>query len=172
LIARFRRGPFVDIVEIQQPHVTTNEFCKKIVGTSPQTISAPQKWTPCNNFVTLTTTTTTDQKQYFHIKIGPSSSNISVARRSMAMTHNFLCFNFKGSGKVSIRVRSAQSNWIYFNAPEYKGTRTARYKEVNYSDWTKVRLNLNKLDSTDQIEIEIRAGKNFPFDFEFTEMIW
>lgn len=170
LIARFRRGPFIDIVEDQPFNVTTNEFCKENVGTSPQTISVSQKWTSCNNSVILTSAITTDQKQYLHIKSDPSTSNISVARRSMTKIHNFLCFNLKGSGKVSIRIRSAKSNWIYFNAPEYKGTKTARYKEVNYTDWTKVRLNLNKLDSTNQIEIEIRAGKNTPFDFEFTEM--
>jgi hypothetical protein len=65
-----------------------------------------------------------------------------------------------------------KSNWIYFNAPKYKGTKSARYREVNYTDWTKVRLNLNKLENNNQIEIEIRAGKNSPFDFEFTEMTW
>lgn len=170
LIARFRRGPFIDIIENKSYNTTTKESRKEIDVTSPKTISAPQKWTSCNNAVTLTTSINTDQKQYLHIKSNPSPSNISVARRSMMMIDNFLCFNLKGSGKVSIRVRSAKSDWIYFNAPEYKDTKTARYKEVNYSDWTKVKLNLNKLDTINQIEIEIRAGKNSPFDFEFSEM--
>jgi endonuclease/exonuclease/phosphatase family metal-dependent hydrolase len=170
LIARFHRGAFVDIVENEQPEAAIDGFAKKNPPQLSSTIIAPQKWTSCNNTVTLTTTTGTDQKQYFHIKSSPSSSNISVARRSMTMTNNLLMFNLKGSGKVCIRIRTTDSGWIYFNAPEYKGTKTARYSEVIYPDWKKVRLDLKKLGNMDQIEIEIRAGKNSPFDFEFSEI--
>lgn len=170
LIARFHCGAFIDIIENQPSSATTKRSSKEIALAPPKAISAPPKWTSCNNSVTLTTTTSTDQKQHLHIKSNTSPSNISVARRSMLITNNFLMFNLKGSGKVCIRVRSADSDWIYFNAPEYKGTKTARYNEITYSDWTEIQLDLKRLKTMNQIEIEIRAGKNLPFDFEFAEI--
>lgn len=169
LIARFYRGAFIDITENRQPESIKTGYIRKDAPQSSPTAIAPQKWTSCNNSVTLTTTTSTDQKQHLHIKSSPSPLNISVARRSMTMTNSFLMLNLKGSGKVCIRIRAIDSDWIYFNAPEYKGTKTARYSEVNYSDWTKVRLDLKKIENMNQIEIELRAGKNSPFDFEFSE---
>ena len=168
IVARFHRGEFVDIIENYQTQSTTLEDTKSSTQ-STHNITAPQKWTSCNNTVSLATVTSSDQKQHLHITSTPSPSNISLARRSMIITQNFLTFTLKGSGKICVRVRSANSGWIYFNAPEYKGTKTARYIDSKYSDWVTIQLDLHKINMMNPIEIEIRAGKNSPFDFEFDE---
>jgi len=77
-----------------------------------------------------------------------------------------ITFDLRGSGKLSLRVRSGKGQWRYYNGPDFTPSGSARYLPVSFHAWRRVALSFtcDKLASPD-LEVELRAGKGTPFCF-------
>ncbi len=98
-----------------------------------------------------------------HIRGIHQKSNKTAARLSLRETEGKakLVFDARGKGKISIRVRRAAENpWVYFNAPDFSGTKSAKYQLWQRGDWKQLEIPLASLKGrTENLEVEIRAGK-------------
>lgn len=131
--------------------------------------SISQKWTSCNNFLSLTDDTIVKGKHCLHLYCDPLTSNSTIVRKYFKVENPILVFFVKGSGKLSFRIRSKSEDWHYYNAPEFKESKRARYSALDYSDWKKIKLEFKSSIIPDKIELEIRAGKDFPLDLFLIE---
>jgi hypothetical protein len=77
-----------------------------------------------------------------------------------------ITFDLRGSGKLSLRIRSGKGRWRYYNGPDFTPSGSARYQPVRFTSWKHIVLSFSydKLASPD-LAIELRAGKGMPFCF-------
>jgi hypothetical protein len=75
----------------------------------------------------------------------------------------------KGNGKFSFRIRSGDGAWTYYNAPEFKASKSARYKEVDFSDWVRVNVS-EECPAAKEVELEVRAGKEVSLNLWIDEI--
>jgi len=77
-----------------------------------------------------------------------------------------ICLDLRGTGKLSVRIRSGKGRWHYYNGPSFAPSGSARYLPLNFAAWKHIVLpfTYDKLASPD-LAIEIRAGKDVPFCF-------
>jgi hypothetical protein len=77
-----------------------------------------------------------------------------------------ITFDLRGSGKLSLRIRSGKGRWRYYNGPDFTLSGSARYQTVRFTSWEHIVLSFSydKLASPD-LAIELRAGKGMPFWF-------
>ena len=77
-----------------------------------------------------------------------------------------ITFDLRGSGKISLRIRSGKGRWRYYNGPDFTLSGSARYQPVRFTSWKHIVLSFiyDKLASPD-LAIELRAGKGMPFCF-------
>jgi hypothetical protein len=82
----------------------------------------------------------------------------------------FLTLSIRGEGKLSIRLRRPNEKWAYHNAPDFGGSKTAKYNAWKSSRWVDLKLPLppravNGADTgnANDVEVELRAGKGEKF---------
>jgi endonuclease/exonuclease/phosphatase family metal-dependent hydrolase len=74
-----------------------------------------------------------------------------------------VALDIKGSGKFSLRIRSGREKWQCFNSPSFAGSGSIRYAPTTIKVWRHLVLShVNQATASDEIEIEIRAGKGMP----------
>ncbi len=166
LTAQFICGKFTKITDSNQNFVSNKHTA---INRPIEDNSISQKWTSCNNFLNLTDDTMVNGKHCLHLHCDPLTSNNTIARKYFKPKKSTLAFFVKGSGKLGFRIRSEGENWQYYNAPDFKESKSARYSAINYSDWEKIQLEFKSSKIPDKIEVEIRAGKNLPFDLFLME---
>jgi hypothetical protein len=133
-------------------------------GTQPTLIS--QHWTLCTAAATLTEKCDKDTT-FTHLVYNSGNRNISIARKSMVISEPAIKFRLRGNGKISIRIRQAFSDWIYFNGPAMnKGMKSAHYENITLDKWTIFHLQLPASYKNTSVEMEIRAGKECDFSFD------
>ena len=77
----------------------------------------------------------------------------------------YLTLSVRGEGNLSIRVRRPTHKWVYFNAPEFTQSKSARYKSWKSNSWVSLKFPLPESASAgDDVEVELRAGKGEPFN--------
>jgi len=75
-----------------------------------------------------------------------------------------LTMSVRGEGNLSIRVRRPEHKWVYFNAPEFEQSKSARYKNWKSGQWVNLKFPLPESASADDgVEVELRAGKGEQF---------
>jgi endonuclease/exonuclease/phosphatase family metal-dependent hydrolase len=83
----------------------------------------------------------------------------------------FLTMSVRGEGRLSIRLRRQNGNWVYHNAPAFAASKSAKYADWKSTSWTSLKLPLppwperpesGGINNADA-EIEIRAGKGENF---------
>jgi hypothetical protein len=80
-------------------------------------------------------------------------------------------FAIKGSGKLSIRIRSGSGKWRYYNGQSFAPSNSARYLPVDVPRWKVVSLPFTSdMPGSPDLEVELRAGKEAPFDFSIDEI--
>jgi endonuclease/exonuclease/phosphatase family metal-dependent hydrolase len=81
-------------------------------------------------------------------------------------------FDLRGSGKLSLRVRSGKGRWRYYNGPAFSPAGSPKYLPVNYTSWKHIALTFtcDNLSSAD-LAMEFRAGKNAPFCFYLDNVV-
>ncbi len=170
VMASFTCKPFTDKAELYQ-----NDKPEKIpfeadssgtLRVHPTRIS--KHWTLCTTAASLAEKSD-EGRTFFHLGYKSGSRNISIARKSVTITEPVITLRLRGSGRISIRVRQAFSDWIYFNGPAMnKGMKSAHYESTIIDKWTTFRLKLPENYKNTTVEMEIRAGKgcDFLFDLE------
>ncbi len=78
---------------------------------------------------------------------------------------SLLSLDLKGSGKILFRIRAENSSWIHYVAPQFREAKAPRYFLLNQQLWRRITLPLPRGEEGADIEIEIRAGRDTPFDF-------
>jgi len=72
----------------------------------------------------------------------------------------YLTLSIRGEGCLSIRVRRPASGWVYFNAPDFRQSKSARYKSWKSGRWASLKLPLpDAASADDDVLVELRAGK-------------
>jgi endonuclease/exonuclease/phosphatase family metal-dependent hydrolase len=167
VFAKFCTTPFTinNMSPANKTDVDISYNTGKLPANVPETYNNEQ-WRPCNNKVEFHIVDTSYKGQPgIHLQSGLLSSNISAARLQNFKPSGSILIYIKGSGKISFRFRKENAVWVYYNAPEFKQAKAAKYKEITYLKWTKIYIPLQK-DSTDTpIEFEIRLGKEITNDF-------
>ncbi|MBN1131010.1 MAG: hypothetical protein JXA71_18625, partial [Chitinispirillaceae bacterium] len=80
-------------------------------------------------------------------------------------------FSLRGEGKFSIRLRSGNGAWRYYNGPSFTPSNSARYLPVSIPRWKKVSLPFTlDMPGSPDLEIELRAGKGAAFDFRVDDV--
>jgi endonuclease/exonuclease/phosphatase family metal-dependent hydrolase len=80
-------------------------------------------------------------------------------------------FAIRGSGKLSVRLRSGNGTWRYYNGPSFTPANSARYLPVALPAWKTVSLPFTSdMPGSPDFEIELRAGKEAAFDFWVDEV--
>jgi endonuclease/exonuclease/phosphatase family metal-dependent hydrolase len=135
--------------------------------------TSPEGWIACAGTVIVRRDSTTAKGGRFSLNINtpPNKTNGTVARVTVKKKlsgktkRGLFC---KGNGKISFRIRSGEEQWTYFNAPDFKASKSARYKEVDFTNWVEVKFDTEK--PLDDIELEIRAGKEIPLNLWIDEV--
>lgn len=168
VIASFTCKPFTDKEELYKnvkPETILYETDRP--GTSrvhPTRIN--KHWTLCTTAASLVEKSDKD-RTFFHLGYKSGSRNISIARKSVTITEPVITLRLRGSGRISIRVRQAFSDWIYFNGPMMnKWMKSAHYESTIIDKWTTFRLKLPLNYKNTTVEMEIRAGKGYDFSFD------
>ncbi len=94
------------------------------------------------------------------------SENRTAARAVLEGAQKLVTLSVRGEGKLSIRLRRPQGKWVYHNAPEFNGAKTAKYNAWKSSQWINLKLPAPPKDATtsnNDVEIELRAGKGEKF---------
>ena len=169
LMARFAFKPYDDKREISSTpgpvSVPNDNYIEK-----PLHRQLPAVWTVCSTKAEISAASDTASR-ITHLQSIAQSSNASLARKSITLSGGSYDFKLRGNGKISFRIRTAATDWIYFNPPEYKAMSQARYKEVAFTEWTTIHLNAGTDKKTKtEAEIEIRAGKKYPVDIKLMDM--
>ncbi|MCL2688438.1 MAG: hypothetical protein FWE57_01150 [Chitinispirillia bacterium] len=98
-----------------------------------------------------------------HIRGMHESQNRTAARARLETetADKYLTMSMRGSGNISLRMRRPNDRWIYFNAPDFTLSKSARYKKWSSANrWTEIKMPLPKgAPDAQDIEIEIRSGK-------------
>ena len=132
-------------------------------------------WMSCNSGVELSRDTCSAENGSYclFIRGAAQKSSCSAARVVLEKKEKgkLLVFDFKGSGKICFRVRSRGLKWVYYNAGEFKKSKSARYKEVNFLKWKRLTLRLDEVPE-EEVEFEIRAGKGEPFNLWVDNVRW
>ena len=77
-----------------------------------------------------------------------------------------IAFDFRGSGKCSLRIRSGHDKWQCYNGGAFVRSGSVRYLPVSLRSWKHVAvLHVAENALSRDIEIELRAGKGVPFCF-------
>jgi endonuclease/exonuclease/phosphatase family metal-dependent hydrolase len=136
-------------------------------------------WLGCNKGIVLSRDTTAVFAGRACLRIhGPATVKNGCAARAVlergvlnAGRRQTVGFAIKGSGKLSIRIRSGTGKWRYFNGPSFASSNSARYLPVNIQKWKQVTLPITvDMPGSQEIEIELRAGKEAAFDFWIDEV--
>jgi hypothetical protein len=86
------------------------------------------------------------------------------ARLETRGSKKYLTLSVRGAGNLSIRVRRPTHKWVYFNAPDFSQSKSARYKNWKSDSWVNLKFPLPESASVgDDVEIELRAGKGEQF---------
>ncbi|NLD93997.1 MAG: endonuclease/exonuclease/phosphatase family protein [Fibrobacter sp.] len=168
VMASFTCKPFTDKDELYKNDKPGKvSFDADNSGTSrvrPTRIS--KHWTLCTTAASLTEKRD-EGRTFIHLGHKSGSRNISIARKSVTITEPAIPLRLRGSGRISIRVRQASSDWIYFNGPMMnKGMKSAHYENATIDKWTTFRLKLPEHYKNTTVEMEIRAGKGYDFSFD------
>jgi len=84
------------------------------------------------------------------------------ARLQTEAADKYLTMSMRGSGNISLRVRRPAEKWVYYNAPDFTQSKSARYKKWSSANrWTDIKIPLPPAgaQSAQDIEVEIRSGK-------------
>ena len=77
----------------------------------------------------------------------------------------YLSLSVRGEGNLSIRIRRSTNKWVYFNAPEFTQSKSARYKNWKSGSWVNLKFPLpESASASDDVEVELRAGKGEPLN--------
>jgi hypothetical protein len=73
----------------------------------------------------------------------------------------YLTMSMRGSGSISLRVRRPQGAWVYYNAPDFTQSKSARYKKwSSVNSWTNIKIPLPAgAQNAQDVDIELRSGK-------------
>ena len=72
----------------------------------------------------------------------------------------YLALSVRGAGNLSIRIRRPTNKWVYFNAPDFSQSKSARYKSWKSDSWVNLKFQLpESASASDDVEVELRAGK-------------
>ncbi|HMA64646.1 MAG: hypothetical protein ACM31E_06720, partial [Fibrobacterota bacterium] len=168
IMASFTCKPFTDEAERYKADTPGNtlSIADSLGDSGAQHSRITQDWTLCTTAATLTEKR--DQDRVFtHLEHKAGSRNISIARKSVPISGPAITLRLRGSGKISIRVRQALSDWIYFNGPAMsKGMKSAHYETITIDTWATFRLKLPENYKNTTVEMEIRAGKECDFSFD------
>lgn len=168
VMASFTCKPFTDKAELYKNDKPENiPYEADSSGTSqvqPSRIST--HWTLCTTTASLVEKRD-EGRTFIHLGYKSGSRNISIARKSMTITEPAITLRLRGSGRISIRVRQAFSDWIYFNGPAMsKGMKSAHYESTTIDNWATFQLKLPDNYKNTTVEMEIRAGKGYDFSFD------
>lgn len=166
VVAVFHCGAFTDLKDIITP-VSSNHG--KLSDTPPS-LPKSDGWISCNSSVSITNDTLIEGKKVTRFQCDQMESNSSIARKFTQFTGHSLLFNIKGSGKISFRARTRDGKWIYYNAPDFKSSKNARYIESRYTKWNKINIRVDNQSSGTPVEIELRTGKGLPADIFIQEI--
>ncbi len=166
VVAVFHCGGFTDSKDIITPASSNHNKSSDI------TPSLPKKdgWISCNSSVTITSDTMIEGKKVTRFRCDQMESNSSIARKFTQFTGHSLQYYIKGSGKISFRARIHDGKWIYYNAPDFKSSKSARYSESRYTKWNKINIRIDNQSNDTPVEIELRTGKMFPADIYIQEL--
>ncbi|MDR0331650.1 MAG: endonuclease/exonuclease/phosphatase family protein, partial [Chitinispirillales bacterium] len=105
------------------------------------------------------------------------TENRTAARARLESTpsQKRLTLSIRGAGNLSIRLRRPTEKWVYYNAPDFGQSKSAKYKVWKSSQWVPLSLPLpplaaapplgingvdgNNGHNSNDVEIEIRSGK-------------
>jgi endonuclease/exonuclease/phosphatase family metal-dependent hydrolase len=97
-----------------------------------------------------------------HIRGMHESENRTAAkaRFETEITDKHLTMSMRGSGSISLRIRRPAERWVYYNAPDFTQSKSARYNKWSANRWTDIKIPLPAgTQNTQDVEVEIRAGK-------------
>jgi hypothetical protein len=171
--ARLVRGPYA-CVRDSAPNAVL-ETGASTPGGFEQSLDG---WISCGPFsVTRDSTVTVSGRFSMRVSGGAQTKNGCAARvvtglsmvnapRSVAVS-----VSIRGEGKLSVRIRSGTGKWRYYNGPSFTPSNSARYLQVSIPRWKKVSLPVTlDMPGSPDLEIELRAGKEAPFDFRIDEV--
>jgi len=168
IYARFTRSPF-------SPSVNTPIPPKVVSGQSgPGDFeSGFEGWVACNRDLSVRRIGSESKNGSFCLELkGLSLKENTCAARAILPVHEFtektpksISMELKGTGQLSFRARKPGGKWVYFNAPDFKPSRSASYHPVNFPAWNHITLPIAGISIESELEIEIRAGKKQPFSF-------
>lgn len=176
VVAGFRIGAFT--TDSSGPDVSKMRAVEprlhKKTGESSCFENSTDGWIACTDAVVIRRDSADVKEGLFSLSISTPAvkSNSTVARvllkkKSSGKTLNGLYC--KGNGKFSFRIRSGDTQWLYYNAPDFKASKNARYTDVDFRDW--VHLNVSgECPSVQDVELEVRAGKEVPLNLWIDEV--
>jgi endonuclease/exonuclease/phosphatase family metal-dependent hydrolase len=136
-------------------------------------------WLGCNGAIVLSRDTAAAFAGRSCLRIsGPAVAKNGCAARAIlergalnAGRRQTIGFAIRGSGKLSVRIRSGTGKWRYFNGPSFTPSNSARYLQVDIPRWKVVSLPFTSdMPGSPDLEVELRAGKEAPFDFSIDEV--
>jgi endonuclease/exonuclease/phosphatase family metal-dependent hydrolase len=177
VLARFKVGAFTkdkaSPIE-PAPYIVNKVICPpNKIAHSEGFETSSEGWIACAGTVTVRRDSTTAKSGRFSLNIStpPIKTNVTVARVTVKkeLSGNSIRGLFcKGNGKMSFRTRSGDDKWTYFNAPDFKASKSARYKEGDFSNWMEVKF--DREIPMEDMELEIRAGKEVPLNLWIDEV--
>jgi endonuclease/exonuclease/phosphatase family metal-dependent hydrolase len=176
VVAAFRMGAFITDTsgsDVSEKRAVEPGLHKKI-GKNSCFENSTDGWIACTDDVVVRRDSAGVKEGLFSLSISTPAfkSNRTVARvllkkKTSGKTLNGLYC--KGNGKFSFRIRSRDGQWLYYNAPDFKASKNARYTEVDFRDWVHLKVS-GKCPSGQDVELEVRAGKETPLNLWIDEI--
>jgi endonuclease/exonuclease/phosphatase family metal-dependent hydrolase len=167
--ARLVRAPF----KCQEPDAATMKKSRSGEPAGGFEVSL-DGWMPCGSGIALSRDSTEPRNGRYCLRIdGPAALKNGCAGRVVlerrivnAGRTTAISFAIKGSGKLSIRIRSGIGKWRYYNGPSFTPSNSARYLPVAIPRWKQVSLWFTAdMPGSRDLEMELRTGKEAPFRF-------
>jgi hypothetical protein len=136
-------------------------------------------WLGCNGGFVLSRDTSAAFAGRASLRIsGPAAVKNGCAARAVlergalnAGRRQTIGIAIRGSGKLSVRIRSGTGKWRYYNGPSFTPSNSARYLQVAIPRWKVISLPFTSdMPGSQEMEIEVRAGKEAPFEFSIDEV--
>ncbi|MCL2218404.1 MAG: endonuclease/exonuclease/phosphatase family protein [Chitinispirillia bacterium] len=86
-------------------------------------------------------------------------------RLQASASNRFLTMSARGEGRLSVRLRRPEGKWVYYNAPGFAVSKSAKYNDWKSGTWTNLKFALPEpvLSPNEDVEVELRAGKGEKF---------
>jgi hypothetical protein len=136
-------------------------------------------WLGCNGGFVLSRDTSAAFAGRASLRIsGPAAVKNGCAARAVlergalnAGRRQTIGIAIRGSGKLSVRIRSGTGKWRYYNGPSFTPSNSARYLQVAIPRWKVISLPFTSdMPGSQEMEIEVSAVKEAQFEFSIDEV--